>query len=54
MIFIICFIYWIISAIVGLSFVSEKDSPEVGVMVGFISVFFGMVNTSNSMPVSNF
>jgi hypothetical protein len=26
---------------VGLCFISEKDSPEVGVIVGFISVLLG-------------
>lgn len=41
-IFIILFAYWIFSTIfVGLSFLSEKDSPEIGVIVGFISVLFG-------------
>lgn len=42
MIFIILFIYWIFSTIfVGLSLISEKDSPEIGVIVGFISILFG-------------
>jgi hypothetical protein len=26
---------------VGLCFISEKDSPEIGVIVGFISVLLG-------------
>lgn len=42
MIIRILFIYWIFSTIfVGLSLVSEKDSPEIGVIVRFISILFG-------------
>ena len=41
MIYLIIF-YWIFSTLfVGLSFLSEKDSPEVGVIVAFISMLFG-------------